>query len=378
MKSYRDKLLVNLFTAYYDARKNKRSTHSQLAYEMNYESNLISLCESLLNQTYSPGRSICFINFHPVQREVFAASFEDRIIHHLVYNYINHILERIFINDSYSCRTNKGTSYGIKRLKKATRAASNNFKEDTYVLKLDISGYFMNINKHILYEQVSNILILKQDQLEESVTLEWLLWLIKIVIFHDPTNNVIIKGSRQDWQGLPKNKSLFFAAIDTGLPIGNLTSQIFGNVYLHLMDLYIKYVLDFKYYGRYVDDFYIIHNDKAKLQASIELIDKYLHSNLNLKIHPKKIHLQNIKHGVQFLGVYIKPYRIYANKRIKKNFRKILNKESDNKDKFKIQINSFLGYLSNYNTFKLRKKVLFASESKLIFCVDANLKRCCG
>ena len=112
----KDELLVDLFEAYYQARKNKRNTHSCIQYEMNYESNLIALCDRLVNRTYQPKSSICFISFYPVKREVFAASFEDRIIHHLIFNYINHIFEDTFIHDSYSCRKNKGTSYGIKRI----------------------------------------------------------------------------------------------------------------------------------------------------------------------------------------------------------------------------------------------------------------------
>ena len=226
----KDELLVDLFEAYYQARKNKRNTHSCIQYEMNYESNLIALCDRLVNRTYQPKSSICFISFYPVKREVFAASFEDRIIHHLIFNYINHIFEDTFIHDSYSCRKNKGTSYGIKRINKFIRGASENYTKDAYILKLDIKGYFMSINKHILYNQI--LKTLSKFWIKLKVDFDFIAWIIKIIIFHNPTKDVIIKGKMTNWVGLPKDKSLFYAKKDTGLPIGNLTSQLFGNIYL--------------------------------------------------------------------------------------------------------------------------------------------------
>ena len=108
-------LLEDLFWAYYDARKNKRNTMNQLKFEMNYERNLLELRENLVNRTYKIRSSICFIVFKPVQREVFAADFRDRVIHHLIFNYINPVFEDIFIEDSYSCRKGKGTMYGVQR-----------------------------------------------------------------------------------------------------------------------------------------------------------------------------------------------------------------------------------------------------------------------
>ncbi len=261
------------------------------------------MCDRLLDKTYQPKRSICFISFYPVQREIFAANFEDRIIHHLIFNAINPIFERLFIHDSYSCRKNKGTSYGIKRAKRFTRAVSDNYTKEAYVLKLDIRGYFMNINKQVLCRQIFDVL----DKYKHEIALDFdfLRWIIKSVIFHDPVNNVLVKGKQSDWQGLPRDKSLFHAKKETGLPIGNLTSQLFGNIYLHGMDKFIKYHLGFKYYGRYVDDFLLFSTDKQKLVKSIGQIVGYL-QGVRLDIHPKKTYLQSIKHGFKFFrGFYI-------------------------------------------------------------------------
>jgi hypothetical protein len=372
-KINKDKLLVDLFVAYYDARKNKRSKHSVLEYELNYESNLIKLRDSLLDGSYKISKSICFISNYPVKREIFAASFEDRIIHHLIFNYINPIFDNLFINDSYSCRKNKGTSYGIQRLNKFIRSASYNYTKDTYILKLDIKGYFMSINKHILFKQIKKTLTRYKEKLQCSF--EWVLNLIQLVLFHNPIKNVVFKSPKSEWGNLPKDKSLFYAKQNTGLPIGNLTSQLFGNIYLDSLDKYIKYELGFKYYGRYVDDFFIIDDDKNTLKNSIEKIQKFLLQNLNLILHPKKIYLQYFKNGVAFLGVFVKPYRIYPNKRIKGNFYKTKTQQKDFA-LFFMQINSYLGLMNKFNSYKLRKKILFSNNNfNGNYVVDYRLNR---
>lgn len=246
-------LLYDLFQAYYDARKNKRSTINALAFEINYESKLFELCEEIKSRKYEISRSICFISFEPVQREVFAADFRDRIVHHLIYNYINPYFERLFINDSYSCRVGKGTSCGIKRMDHFIRSCSRNYKKDCWILKMDIKGYFMSMDRNILYKKVERILACFGTK--SNLDIDLILFLVRKVVFHDPTKNCVIRGTKDDWIGLPKSKSLFFAGKDKGFPIGNLTSQLFGNIYLNDLDCFVKYRLGFKHYGRYVDDF---------------------------------------------------------------------------------------------------------------------------
>jgi len=353
------KILYDLFKAYYDARKNKRGVTSSLAFEINYEKNLFRLGQEIVAGTYAIGRSICFICFKPLKREIFAADFRDRIVHHLIFNYISPIFERLFISDSYSCRTGKGTSYGIKRLDHFIRSCSLNYAKDCYILKLDIKGYFMAIDKNILYKKI-----------ERHIHNTWLLALIYQVIFHDPTKNCFIKGKKENWIGLPKSKSLFYAKPGRGLPIGNLTSQLFGNVYLNDFDHFIKYTLKCAYYGRYVDDIVIVHPDKEYLKSIIPIIRKYLHDELFLELHPKKIYLQHFQRGVSFLGAVLKPYRMYIRNRTKGNFyrkiqywnqlladgRKGFSKE--NQRKFVASTNSYLGIIGRFNTYGLRRKML--------------------
>ncbi len=248
-----NKLLEDLFTAYFDARKNKRNTINALKFELHYESNLFQLYEDIISKRYEISESICFINYSPVQREIFAADFRDRIIHHLVFNYINPIFEKVFINDSYSCRKNKGTHHGIKRIKRFISQCSANYIKDCYIMKLDIEGYFMNMDRELQYQKV--ITVLKDQKEKIDCDFDVIKFLLQKIVFNDPTSNCKIKGSKENWEGLPDSKSLFCAETGRGFPIGNLTSQLFGNIYLNALDHYIKEELKIKYYGRYVDDF---------------------------------------------------------------------------------------------------------------------------
>lgn len=153
-----DELLKDLFKAYFTARKNKRNTINALRFEINFEHNLIELNDEIVSGNYQPRPGICFIVNKPVKREIFAADFRDRIVHHLIFNYISPVFEKHFINDSYSCRKGKGTSYGIKRVSHFIRTCSENYQKDCYILKMDIQGYFMSIDKKILFNLVSDTL----------------------------------------------------------------------------------------------------------------------------------------------------------------------------------------------------------------------------
>jgi hypothetical protein len=358
------KLLEDLFQAYFDARKNKRKTISALKFELNYEAELFKLHDEIISRKYAISPSICFISFHPVKREIFAGDFRDRIVHHLIFNYLNPFCERLFINESYSCRTGKGTSYGVKRTNHFIRSCSENYRKDCYILKLDISGYFMSIDKAILFEKIEKIL----KKFESKIDFDYLLirWLIQKVIFNDPTKNCVVKGKREDWVGLPKSKSLFFSAKNRGLPIGNLTSQLFANLYLNDFDHFIKCRLGCKYYGRYVDDLLFIHRDKNFLAALFRALDAYLRDNLMLRLHPKKIYLQHFRHGVVFLGRFILPYRIYLKNNIKGNIYKKIEQwlvisgagkiSKQQKMKAVSRYFSYGGMLKNCSAYKLSQK----------------------
>ena len=330
-----------------------------------------ALANEIIERKYTPKPSICFIVDKPVKREIFAADFRDRVIHHFIYNYISPVFEKSFINDSYSCRKGKGTHYGIKRIDHFIRSCSHNYSKNCYILKLDIKGYFMAMHKSLLFDKVKTELILNKNKVDFN--LELVLYLIEKTIFNDPKVNCIIKGKKADWEGLPQTKSLFHAQPNCGLPIGNLTSQLFGNIYMNEFDHWVKRELGIKYYGRYVDDFILIHHSKEYLQSILPKLADFLLSTLKLTLHPDKIYLQHYSKGVKFLGTVILPNRIYIANRTKGNFynaiekhNKIVRDHKPTKEEllnFQSSINSYLGIMQHYKTYKLRKGMLFKNLS---------------
>jgi RNA-directed DNA polymerase len=380
-----EQLLVDMFVAYKDARKNKRNKKASLEFEFNFESKIIALYKTIINRTYKPLQSTAFISTKPVIREVFAASFQDRVIHHLIYNHINPIFDSGFINDSYSCRVGKGTLYGVNRVFDFIKENSCDYLLDTYILKLDIKGYFYSIDKKILYKIIKDTLLKNKDNLK--IDFETIDYLIHTTIFSDPTSNVKVFKDDKNWKILPKDKSLFYAKKGYGLPIGNLTSQLFSNIYMDIFDKYVTKELGIKYYGRYVDDSIYIHNDKRYLLSILAQIKLFLKQKLNLKLHPKKIYIQHFSKGVQFLGSYIKPNVKFIANRTKGNFYNLvtnINKEFQSCKNdieylkmLRTQINSYLGIMIHFSTYKLRIKILSKLENNFfdIFFVDENISK---
>lgn len=367
MKLTKEQLFNDLHIAFVDARKNKSSKEYVKIFEFNLKENLEILCDELWNRTYNPGPSSCFIVHHPSKREVFAAEFRDRIVHHLYFNYTHELFERTFISDSYSCIKNRGTHYGIHRLEKHIRQEGENYTKDCYVLKVDIRGYFMNISRDRLYEITLNSLdkmkyhLINKDKKQvwdDIIDYDFIKYLTKVIIYVDPISNCRIISRSDEWEGLSECKSMFSVRSKCGLPIGNLTSQLFSNIYLNLLDQYCKRVLKSKHYGRYVDDSYHVSCDLEFLKSIIKPIENFLREILYLEIHKGKIKIINVKYGVEFLGAFIKPYRTYINsstlRRIKKNIANI-----DQKDDISIYrtINSYLGIMSHYSSYKLRVSI---------------------
>jgi hypothetical protein len=381
----KDKISVGLFEAYYLARKNKAKKISQIMFEFEYESKLIELADEIMRKEYEPLPYKAFLIHNPVLREVFAASFRDRVIHHFIFMHINKIFEKEFIEDSYSCRKNKGTLYGIKRVSKFIKQCSENYTRECYILKLDLEGYFYNIDKKLLFGMIKSKVEEKRELLE--IDFETIMFLIEKTIFHNSLKNVKRIGTNKEWKKLSKSKSLFFAKKDRGLPIGNLTSQLFSNIYMDSFDKFVKNELGIKYYGRYVDDFIIIHNDKNYIKSLIDICSNWLKVNLSMNIHPKKIYVQPYQRGVAFLGSYIKPHVMYVGKRTKNNFYKLIKtinnqfmSHIDDMEYYKqirMGINSYLGSMQHYSSFKLRKKILgdLIKEFWVCFGVDKEYKR---
>ena len=362
-------ILENLYAAYFEARKNKRNTAEQLKFEANYEHYLHELYEQIISKTYKVKPCKAFVIEKPVYREVFAPQFIDRVVHHFIVLYINPQVEQVLIEDCYSCRKNKGTLYGIERAKKKMRSVTQNYAKEAYILKLDISGYFMNMNTTILHNQIQKLQLVENTACS-SFEKEVLDYLINEVIFTNPIHQCKINGNKELWKFIPNTKSLFHSPKGCGLPIGNLTSQIFGNIYLNDFDHWVKTDLGIKYYGRYVDDMYFMHNDKDFLKQCILKVQEKMQT-YGMLIHPKKIYLQHYTKGLEFLGRYIKPYRSYISNRTKNNFVKLIEKinktivlepkeltENGVLHYFLCRINSYWGLFIKANSYSFLKKAM--------------------
>jgi len=361
--------LEDLFSAYYACRRGKRRTHNALAFELDYESQLVRLCDEINDGAYRPGRSVAFIVDEPVKREIFAAEFRDRVVHHLLIAKLNPSFEKAFIYDSYACRVGKGTLFGIRRVQRFIRECSVNYSSDCYVLKLDIRGFFMNINIDVLYGRLERFVNDKYRGQDREVVLR----LSRQVLFTRPVDNCVIKGDRRDWVGLPNSKSLFHSPLRCGLPIGNLSSQVFANFYLNALDHFVKHDLGVRFYGRYVDDLVIVHRDREYLLSLIGVLREFLQTELALELHPDKIYLQHYEKGVNFLGVVIKPHRVYVGQRTKGNFvaaiqhhNAVLRRAENSgvgptlfeKQAFVATVNSYLGLMKHHNTRRLRYRTV--------------------
>jgi hypothetical protein len=363
--------LGDVFQAYFECRRTKRSSASAVAFESDYEDHLVALWAEINDGSYEPGRSTAFIVEKPVKREIFAAAFRDRIVHHLVITMMNHLFEKEFIRDSCSCRKGKGTHYGIARVDHFIRQCSLNYSRDCWVLKLDIQGFFMHINRITLFHALRDFLLAHYSASDRDILIE----LCRKIIHRDPARDCVISGPRNAWEGLPPDKSLFHSPPGCGLPIGNLTSQVFANFYLNGFDHFVKHDLALRHFCRYVDDIILVHEDREYLTSLIPRIRDFLMTKLGLTLHPKKISLQSYRKGIKFLGVMIKPGRICIAVRTKGNFRLSIERhnrlaEDHKPDKigraaFLSSVNSYLGMLKHYRTWRLRKHLLVEHVSPL-------------
>lgn len=315
-------LLCELFKAYLEARKGKRGTDDEHVFELNWFRNLIYLRNDLMSGEYEPLRGIVFDVYNPVPREIVAAPFRDRIVHHFLYNMSGEWHEKRFIRDSYSCQKGKGTLDGILRLRKHIRVVSQGYTKETYVIKCDIKTFFMSIERIKLYEIISKNL--KKQFKGRPLMCMFLDRIWYKVIMDDPMKGVHRRGrqTRKAWLRVPPDKRMENQLIGFGLVIGNLTSQLAANIFLNRFDWYVKNTLGYKHYGRYVDDFFIVVTKEQLEQAlkDIEKIRKYLKDELGLTLHPDKFYCQEVKKGVPFLGAVIYPKCIAPSRRFKRNF----------------------------------------------------------
>ena len=347
----------NLFSAYQKARRHKTKKQYVIEFERELENNLLQLRADLLFLAYRPEPLKTFIIREPKTRKISKSAFRDRVVHHALCNIIEPIFENSFIYDSYANRKGKGVLKAINRFEYFKRKVSRNLtplKEGNgikgFVLKADIRKFFDSVSHEVLMN------IIKSKIADEKV-----LWLIRLILNNHHSNEH-----------------------GTGMPLGNLTSQFFANVYLNELDYFIKHKLKSEYYIRYVDDFVILHKSKEMLEYYKKEISQFLENNLSISLHSDKSDVFSLYRGVNFLGLKIFSYHKAIQKRNIRKFRNKLEVLCEFYDKAEISYdgvyNSLEGwnaYTKNANCFSLKKR-LFAGIAKKFEneISDKEINRC--
>jgi hypothetical protein len=354
-------------------------------WEANLKANMDARCDDLLTRCYKPLPSKCFIIDYPKKREIFAAMFRDTIVHHLYFNYTHQLYERTFIQDSYSCIKGRGTHYGIGRVRDMCRKESHNWQRKCYVMHLDIRGYFMHIRRKKLLEySIRSLKKMANHRLcngskqtwSDVLDMDFVVWLTEIIVMLNPKENCIICGDLSDWDGLDPAKSMLHLEDGLGLPIGNLTSQLFSNVYLNVFDQFMKRELKCKFYGRYVDDAAVICADRERLLSLVPRIRDFLKAELGLDLHMGKLELSEVHHGVEFLGAYIKPWRTYISNHALGRIRtKIAAFDYSKPWKVLRSVNSYLGIFRHTKSYNLSRKLLMTQPILRIGIFDKDMTK---
>ncbi|GAY30676.1 RNA-directed DNA polymerase [Prevotella sp. MGM2] len=355
----------DLVEAYLDCRVHKSRTNNCIKFTLDVEGNLYDMMQAINNRTYRPRRSICFVVSRPKYREVFAADFADRIIHHYIRLRLEPLIEQEFNDRTFNCRDGKGTLAGVDQLKKDIIECSNNYTKDCYVATVDINSFFMSILKKLVEDLVIRLI----DEKYTGDDKDDLRFLCHVVLSHCTEENCIRQSSITMWNHLPASKSLFTNGEGLGMPIGNLPSQMFANYLLNSLDWAIEKEFGIKYHGRYVDDIYLISETPEAILNAIPKIRIKLES-LGLKLSPKKFYMQHYTKGLDFTGAVVKPGRIYPLNRTVTNFRHSIHRLNQCKTKSQIiralsSVNSYLGLLRHYDTYAIRYNGLMEIDIRL-------------
>lgn len=282
-------------------------------FHFNLENNIFELHERLKNKSWRSDKYTSFYIKDPKLRCIHKATVRDRVFNQALFRILYFVFDKNFINDSFSCRKEKGVHKGVLRLEKFLRKDSNNYRSNTFALKCDVRKFFDNISHQILFDFI-------KEKIKEKDILE----LIKLIL-----------GSFETKSG-------------KGLPLGNVTSQLFANIYLDKLDQFLKHKLKIKYYIRYCDDFVILNKDEHILVDLIPKIREFLKNGLDLELHPRKVEIRKNTWGVDFLGYVLLPhYKVIRTKTKRRIMRKII-KAKKQLDKNLIIINHFKRLVSSY------------------------------
>lgn len=313
-----------MFDAWQEFRKDKKNKPDIIKFSLNLENNIFELYDKLVNKTWEADKYASFLIKDPKLRHIHKASVRDRVLYHSVYRILYPIFDKTFIFDVYSSRKSKGTHAGVKRLTTLSRKLSKNYTQTIYVLQCDIKKFFDSMDHEILLELLS-------EQITDGDTIS----LVKKII-----------DSFHKTQG-------------KGLPLGNVTSQLFANVYMNPFDWFVKKEIGARNYIRYCDDFLILSTSRDYLFGLIPKIEKFLENNLHLHLHPEKISVSSLKQGIDFLGYVAMPhYSVLRTKTKHRIFRrlKILALEND-PELFERAKASYLGIISYCNGLLIKRTI---------------------
>lgn len=294
--------------AYLDCRKRKRNKHSAAEFEGSLSRNIYRLAEELNSGEYEISESRCFVVTHPSPREVWAGSFRDRVVHHILYNRIAPLFIPTFVAGSSACLPGRGTLYGSKRLERHIRSGTQNWQRELNFLQMDISNFFVSIQKDIV-----------SDLHKAKIQCPWTFALSEKILRHDPTTNYILSGDRKALSLVPPHKSLFNTHPSMGLAIGNLPSQFDANIYMNILDQHVVHKIKPLGYVRYVDDFVLVDPDINMLKAAKDEIERVLWDSLLLTANPTKTKIGSVYEGLDFVGRVIRPHRTTPRRRVQRN-----------------------------------------------------------
>jgi len=358
-------------TAYFDCRRNKRNSFQARNFEFDLERNLFDLYAELLSGNYRIGRSVAFVVDTPKIREIWASKFRDRIVHHVIYNRLAPRFYPSFIRNSFACIPGRGTLDGSNRLWAGMRSITRNWKEKAYFLQGDVRNFFVSINKDVLF-----------GLLTPRIHEPWLLDLTRQVLFNDPRKDCLCKSSQEAFARVPRHKSLWNTSSSCGLPIGNLTSQFFANIYLNELDRFVKHTLKAKYYYRYVDDIVILDASARLLNEYFLRISEFCIKELALELHPFKKRIAPIEQGIDFIGFVHKPFCRRLRGRTASKMVSLVHQweksshcyDQESLIKLRSSMNSYMGLAKWASTHRLRKYLGDRVNSLFIY-PDKNYRK---
>ena len=367
--SYYNWLKESVMDAYLDCLRHKRTSKQAVEYMAMASVDLPVLARELYDRTYEIGTSTCFIVKYPKYREVFAASFRDRIIHHWICLRLNPLFEyqhRLLGNVSHNCREGFGSRYSADNVYRAIERITEHYRKEAYIYKGDMDSFYMRISKSLMWKKLEPFI----EQWYDGHDKELLLWLVKKVVFHSPEKDCVLNSPPEYWTHLKPSKSLFRIDDDRGIPIGNLTTQIFANFFMLEMDRKAKELFEGLnyHYVRFVDDFVVICDNKKEMLKRVKVLEDFIEKKLSLKVHKDKKYCQKTSHGLKYVGAYLKNGRMYLSSRtlarLKERvigFSRILRSANVSRlDLIRIEsvINSYLGFCKGLRTYRKRKGYL--------------------